>query len=121
MTLCDNFKIDGVAIVAPDSEVAISRKDIESSDSGKDESGVLHRFLLRSKVRNWSFKYTHLTQEEYNYMENLLSGKESFSFSFVDENGATDSCTAYCPSASVAIRNIKTGIYSSYSFDVVEC
>jgi hypothetical protein len=121
MTLCNDFKIDGVAIVAPDAEVAVSRKDIEAADTGKDESGVLHRFLLRSKVRSWSFKYTHLTQEEYNYMENLLIGKESFTFSFPTSTGATSSCTAYCPSAAVAIRNIKSGMYSSYSFDIVEC
>lgn len=121
MTLCNDFKIDGTAIVAPDAEVAVSRKDIEAPDTGKDESGVLHRFLLRSKVRNWSFNYTHLTQEEYSYMENLLNGKETFSFSFPSENGSAGSCTAYCSGTSVAIRNIKTGIYSSYSFEVVEC
>lgn len=121
MTLCNNFKIDGTSIVAPDAEVATSRKDFEAADTGKDESGVLHRFLLRSNVRSWSFKYTHLTKEEYNYMENLLSGKESFTFSFPTSAGATGTCTAYCPSAAVAIRNIRTGMYSSYSFDIVEC
>lgn len=121
MMLCEEFKIDGTSVVAPDAEVEMSRKDIESADSGKDESGVLHRFLLRTGVRAWKFNYSHLTKAEYQYMENLLSGKASFAFSFPKENGATGSCTAYCPSTSVAIYNIRTGMYSSYSFEIIEC
>ena len=121
MTLCQEYKIDGVSVVAPDAEVEMSRKDVESADSGKDESGVLHRFLLRSRVRSWAFSYTHLTKEEYRYMEDLLSGKSSFRFSFPQEDGTTGSCTAYCAGSSVAIRNIRTGLYGGYSFEIIEC
>ena len=121
MTLCNDFQINGSPLVVPDENISLSRSDVESSDTGKDESGVLHRYLLRSKVRKWSFKYSHMSKEEYEYMENLLGGKATFTFKFPQSNGAVGQCTAYCPSAAIAIRNIKTGQYSSYSFDVVEC
>lgn len=120
MTLCQEYKIDGVSVVAPDAEVEMTRTDVEAADTGKDESGVLHRFLLRSKVRKWTFGYTHLTKEEYQYMEELLAGKASFGFTFPNENGTEQTCTAYCSGSSVAIRNIRTGLYSGYSFEIVE-
>ena len=121
MTLCQEYKIDGVSVVAPDAEVEMTRTDVEAADTGKDESGVLHRFLLRSKVRKWKFGYTHLTKEEYRYMEDLLSGKSSFRFSFLKEDGTTGTCNAYCAGSSVAIRNIRTGLYGGYSFEIIEC
>ncbi len=121
MTLCEEYKIDGTPVVAPDAEVEMTRKDVEAADTGKDESGVLHRFLLRSKVRAWKFSYTHLTKDEYRYMEDLLTGKASFQFAFPQENGTTGICTAYCTGSSVAIRNIRTGLYSGYSFEIIEC
>ena len=121
MTFCEEYKIDGSPVVAPDAGVRMSRKDVESTDTGKDEGGILHRFLLRSGVHTWGFSYSHLTEEEYQYMENLLTGKASFAFSYPTENGTIGSCTAYCPSSSVAIYNIRTGLYSSYSFEIVEC
>lgn len=121
MNLCYEFKIDGNPVVTPDCDVSFEQKDVESTDSGKDESGVVHRFLLRSGVKSWSFNYTHLSVEEYGYMANLMRGKTAFQFSYPDGNGVTKTCTAYCPGGAVAIRNLRTGIYSSYSFKIVEC
>lgn len=121
MTLCHEYKIDGEPVVAPDAEVEMSRTDVEAADTGTDESGFLHRYLLRSKVRKWTFSYTHLTKEEYRYMEGLLTGKSSFQFVFSGEDGETQTCTAYCSGSSVAIRNIRTGLYSGYSFEISEC
>lgn len=121
MNLCEKFKIDGSPVVTPDENVGLSRSDVEASDTGKDESGVLHRYLLRSKVRKWNFKCSHISQEEYQYMEDLLSGKASFTFTFPQNDGTTGQCTAYCPSAAIAIRNLTTGQYSNYSFEIVEC
>lgn len=121
MILCNDFKINNSSFVAPDAEVSVQKKDLEASDTGKDESGYLHRFLLRRKLRTWSFNYTHLTQEEYEYMEKLLDASGTFTFTFPDDNGSAATCTAYCAGGAVAIRNIKTGIYSRYSFNIVEC
>lgn len=121
MTLCEEFKINGHPVVAPDADVSFEKKDVEASDSGKDESGVAHRYLMRSGVKTWNFNYTHLTREEYAYMENLLNGKPSFAFNYPKDDGSSDVCIAYCPGGAVAIRNIRTGLYSSYSFKIVEC
>lgn len=121
MTICEEFKINGTPIVAPDADVRIQKKDVEASDSGKDESGYLHRYLLRSGVKTWSFAYAHLSREEYEYMENLLNDQTSFTFTYPQKDGTAGTCKAYCPGGAVAIRNIRTGLYSSYSFDVVEC
>lgn len=120
MTLCEEFKIDGNSVVAPDAGVSFKREDIEAQDSGQDESGTKHRYLMRSGVRRWGFQYTHLSRAEYEYMEGLISGKESFTFAFPSANGE-ESCTAYCASRSVAIQNILTGVYSNYTFEILEC
>ena len=39
----DLFLIDGQPMLAPDENVEISVEDIDASDSGRDESGVMHR------------------------------------------------------------------------------
>ncbi len=43
------YKVDGRALLAPDEGVEISLSDLDSSDSGRDESGVMHRFVVRRR------------------------------------------------------------------------
>lgn len=120
MILCEEFKIDGNPVVAPDAGVSFKTEDIEAQDSGQDESGVKHRYIMRSNVKRWGFQYTHLSREEYEYMENLIGGKRSFTFAFPSA-GEERTCTAYCASRSTAIQNVLTGAYSNYTFEIQEC
>lgn len=115
-----NYKVDGSALLAPDEGVEISLSDLDSSDSGRDESGIMHRFVVREKVRTFGFSYAVLDSEDYAYLMGLFSGKVTFTFSF-PENDATKTCTAYCSKASVVLHSSRTGLYKNLKFNIIEC
>ena len=115
-----NYKVDGSALLAPDEGVEISLSDLDSSDSGRDESGIMHRFVVREKVRTFGFSYAVLDSEDYSYLMGLFSGKVTFPFSF-PENGITKTCTAYCSKASVVLHSSRTGLYKNLKFNIIEC
>lgn len=114
------YKVDGSALLAPDEGVEISLSDLDASDSGRDESGVMHRFAVREKVRTFGFSYAILDKEDYAYIMGLFDGKNTFTFSFL-ENGAVKTCTAYCSKASVVLHSSRTGLYKNLKFNIVEC
>jgi len=121
MKLSDEFKIDGNAMVVPDQDVELSKSDLDSGDSGRDESGVMHRVVVRRRVRTWSFYYSYLTAAEYNYMESLFDGRDEFTFTFPQTDGTRGTCTAYCSNNSITVRNIRTGDYRNYKLKIIEC
>lgn len=108
--------IDGKPILMPDQDVEISRADIDAEDSGRDETGVMHRFVLRERVKTWTFSYAHLTAEEYEYLIGLTAGKPTFPFTIFGEEH-----TAYCSNDKVALRNLVTGHYTGFSLKIIEC
>lgn len=118
----DLFQIDGQPMLAPDKDMAISLEDVEASDSGRDESGFLHRIVMRQAVGRWTFSYTGLTQQEYGYMEGLFAGKESFRFAYpAPTDGTPRVATAYRKQHKVRWHSIPTGDFCSYTFDIVTC
>ena len=74
------FQINGVPMLAPDAEVVSSFEDLDASDAGRDESGFMHRIVVRYKVGSWKFEYSHLTEEEKAYMESLFPDADTFLF-----------------------------------------
>ena len=74
------YQIDGRPMLVPDAGVGISFTDLDADDTGRDESGYMHREVLRERVRTWSFSYAFLTHEEYQYIMSLFSGKPTFTF-----------------------------------------
>ena len=120
MKYFEDYKVDGSALLVPDADVEITGNDLDSADSGRDESGVMHRIMVRSRVKTWEFHYSHLTEEEYRYMKNLFNGKSVFQFSF-PEDGITGTVTAYCSGDSITYRNARTGLYGNYKIKIVEC
>ena len=117
------FLINGQPMLAPDAEVGFSYEDLDSSDSGRDESGVMHRIPVRYKVGSWSFTYSHLTEEEKRYMENLFPDAADFIFTHPDRMVSANavSCKAYRSKYGISWRNAKTGLWSNYSFNIIEC
>lgn len=113
--------IDGQPILVPDADVAISYEDLDSEESGRDESGVMHRIVLREGVKKVSLSYANLSREEYLYMESLFKGKGEFQVDCRDMDGSPLSFPAYRSKHSVSIYNAKTGIYKNYSFSIIEC
>ena len=74
------YQIDGKPMLAPDTEPEFTFTDLDSSDSGRDESGVMHRIVVREKVGTWGFTYSRLTDAQYAYLVGLFAGKAQFSF-----------------------------------------
>lgn len=119
----DFFKINGKPMLAPDAEVATNYEDLDASDSGRDESGVMHRSVVRYKVGSWKFEYSNLTEEEKKYMEGLFPDAPSFQFTHPSRKDASTPVTSKCYRSKYGIswRNARTGLWSGYSFSVIEC
>ena len=117
------FLIDGKPMLLPDENMELSFEDLDSASAGRDESGVMHRIMVRQKVGKWGFVYSRLTQEEYAYMEGLFQGKASFQFTFpsLEDRGKSKTVTAYRASHGISWRNAKTGEFCSYKFSIIEC
>ena len=117
------FMINGKPMLVPDSEVGVSYEDLDSADSGRDESGVMHRIPVRYKVSSWSFSYSHLTEAEKQYMENLFPEDADFEFTHPDRLDASIlvSTCAYRSKYGISWKNARTGLWSNYSFNIIEC
>lgn len=117
------FQINGSPMLIPDAEVAVSYEDLDSSDSGRDESGVMHRFMVRPKVASWAFTYSHLTEEEKQYMEGLFREEAVFTFTHPSRMNAAvaEHCQAYRSKYTISWKNARTGLWSNYSFHIIEC
>lgn len=120
MTLFNEYKVDGVPVLAPDADVEITRNDLDSADSGRDESGYMHRIVVRNRVMTWEFSYSSLTEDEYRYMKNLFEGKQTFRFTYLKDGTATVT-DAYCSGDSIVYRNAVTGEYRNYKIKIIEC
>ena len=117
------FKINGSPMLVPDEEVAINYEDLDSSDSGRDESGYMHRNVVRYKVGSWSFSYEYLTEEEKRYTEGLFANAATFQFQHPSRIDATklETTTCYRSKYGISWKNAKTGLWSGYSFNIIEC
>jgi len=115
-TMTALYQIDGKQMLAPDAQVEMSFEDLDSADSGRDESGVMHRFVVRRKVGTWSFHYSRLTQAEYEYMQSILPQAGCFLFTYPG-----GSCMAYLSGYSVVWEGLATGCYRDLKFSIIQC
>lgn len=124
MRACTNlFQINGKPMLVPDSDVSVSYNDLDSSDSGRDESGVMHRVPVRFKVGTWAFSYSYLSEEEKQYMESLFPDAASFEFTHPDrvDSSILTTTQAYRSKYSISWKNAITGTWSGYGFNIIEC
>lgn len=119
----DLFLIDGQPMLAPDENMGISMEDVDAADSCRDESGFLHRFIVRQGVGKWLFSYAYLTGEEYAYMESLFAGKASFRFTYPDctAGGESKVMTAYRKQHGILWKSAATGQFRDYQFSIMGC
>ncbi len=121
MTYCEAYKVADMPLLAPDQDVELQFSDLDASDAGRDESGVMHRMVVRRRVKAWAFTYSHITAQEYAYMQSLFDGRDTFTFTYPNADGTVSTCTAYCSSGSIALRNLPAGIYKNYKFSIIQC
>lgn len=115
------LQIDGKPILVPDCDITIDLTDLDDSDSGRDESGIMHRIVIRRKVKTIPLSYTVLTTEEYCYMESLFDEKDDFFVEYTGLDGRKGTFTAYRSKHSITIRNARTGLCKNYKFNLIEC
>ena len=117
------FQINGVSVLAPDAEVVSSFEDLDASDAGRDESGFMHRIVVRYKVGSWKFEYAHLTEEEKQYMESLFPDADTFQFRHPSRQNAAvmEETTCYRSKYGISWKNARTGLWSGYSFSIIAC
>lgn len=122
-TLTQLYLIDGKPLLTPDAGVQMSFTDLDSGESGRDESGFMHRIVKRYKVGVWSFSYSHLTQEEYSYLLSILPKSGSFSFTYPAPEDISQSrtATAYLSQYGIVWHSARTGMYRNLKFDIIEC
>lgn len=116
-----DFRIDDVPILVPDQDLEIEYNDLDSDETGRDESGVMHRIVLRECVRKVTLNYETLTREEYLYMRSLFSGKSQFMVTYRDHDGTEAEFAAYHSSHSITVHNARTGLYKNYKISIIEC
>ena len=119
----DFYQVDGAPLLAPDAEPEFSFADLDAADSGRDESGVMHRVVVREKVGTWSFSYAHLSDGELAYLRGLFAGKAQFSFTHpvFGNSNATETCTAYMSQCSAVWKNQRTGDWRNFKFNIIQC
>ena len=123
MVLTELYQIDGMAMVAPDADVQMSFEDLDGAQSGRDESGFMHRILVRRKVGVWEFSYSHLTRQEYAYMMSILPQGGSFVFTHPgrQDSSQPEQTQAYISRYGVVWHSAKTDSYRNLTFSVIEC
>ena len=121
MRFFPEFQINGKPILVPDGDVELTLTDLDSGSAGRDESGVMHRIRVRTRVKTWGFQYFALDRETFAYLEDLLSKDAVFAFTYPDRDGAVRTCTAYCSKTSLVYENARTGLYRNYKFSIIEC
>ncbi len=117
------FQVNGNPLLVPDEQVTVSYEDLDSADSGRDESGVMHRIPVRYKVASWAFTYHHLTEEEKQYMEGIFPDSADFSFTHPSRGDASVPAVsrAYRSKYAISWKNARTGLWSGYGFNIIEC
>lgn len=121
MRFIEDYQVDGRKMLVPDRDVELRCTDLDDSDSGRDESGVMHRIVVRHGVKAWDFSYSLLTMEEYRYLESLFAGKSRFTFAYRDTDGALKSCQAYCSGHRAVFGDLRLGLVKSVNLSVIEC
>lgn len=116
-----NLLIDNKPILVPDADVTWEYNDLDSDETGRDESGYMHRIVLRHSVRKCVLTYDLLTREEYLYMRSLFQGKSTFSVEYKSHDGKIETFEAYQSSHSITIHNARTGCYKNYKPSIIEC
>lgn len=119
----DKFRINNKPMLAPDSEVAMSFADLDSEESGRDESGYMHRVVVAYKVGTWSFTYSNITDAEKEYIDGLFQNSPDFEFVHPDRTrpGALRVIRAYRSNYGVSWKSAKTGLWKNYSFNIIAC
>lgn len=119
----DLFKINGKPMFAPDADIDFSYEDLDDADSGRDESGYMHRIVIRYKVMTGSFVFSFISEEDMKYMESLFPDEPDFEFTRPSRLNPDNPVTTRCYRSKYGIswHNARTGLWRNYKFNIIEC
>lgn len=108
---------------APDADIDFSYEDLDDSESGRDESGVMHRIVVRYKVMSGSFVFSNISDADYAHMESLFPDEPDFKFTCPDRKDFTKDVvlTCYRSKYGISWHNARTGRMRNYKFNIIEC
>lgn len=117
------FKINGKPMFAPDADIDFSYEDLDDADSGRDESGYMHRIVIRYKVMTGSFVFSHISEADMKYMESLFPDEPDFEFTHPSRVDPSVPVTTRCYRSKYGIswHNARTGLWRNYKFNIIEC
>lgn len=123
MTTTNLFQINGKPLLPPDEDVSLSFEDLDSSESGRDEGGFMHRVVVRYKVGTWSFVYSHISQAEYDYIRSAIPDEPDFVFTHPTQADCTqtEQTRAYCSKYGIVWHSARTKDYRNLKFNIIEC
>lgn len=124
MELTKLFCINGQPMPAPDCDPEISYADLDSADSGRDESGIMHRQVVRRRVATWPFVYAHLSDADYRYLCGLLDNAgDTFAFTHParGNSAVTETSDCYCSKYSIVFHDARRGLWRNFKFNIIEC
>ena len=119
----NEYLVDGVKILVPDGEISESYEDIDSPETGRDETGVMHRSVVRYKVGKWGFSYVTLSKSDYETLEGIFGNKATFQFTRPSRTDpdSTVTTTCYRSKYSLTYFDTRRQIWKNYKFNIIEC
>ena len=117
----EDFAVNGKPMLAPDMGVQVSYEDIDGASAGRDQSGYMHRRMVRCKVPSWTFTYNHITEEERAYTEALFGSDAVFTFTHPSQLDARqrEETRCYRSKCDISWRSAVNGLWNGYSFTVI--
>lgn len=117
------YRVNGTALLAPDEEISENYEDIDSPETGRDESGVMHRSVVRYKVGKWGFNYKTLSKHDYEALESLFGENATFQFTRPSRTDpdTTVTSTCYRSKYSLSYFDTKRKVWKNYKFNIIEC
>ena len=116
------FLINGEPMFPPDEDMEFSFEDIDSADTGRDETGKMHRIVVRYKVGKWSFSYKVMDEADYQHLESLFPDEGSFQFTHPRRlnSSVPETTECYRSKYSISWRNARLGKWMNYKFNIIE-
>ena len=111
----NEYYLEGAALIGGGA-VVCRVADLESGDTGRDEAGYLHRWVLRKGLRRWEITYRDLSESDGAALLNQLPKVEEFLL-----EGPEGSCMCYVKEVTHRRRQTLTGYSWEITITLEEC
>ena len=118
-----NYLVDNAGLLVPDNEISESYEDIDSPDTGRDETGYMRRTVVRYKVGKWGFEYKTLSKHDYAALESLFGDNATFMFTHPSRTNPDTLVTTECYRSKYSLTyfDTKRQVWKNCKFNIIEC